>query len=221
MKHCTACQADVKGNWMTCPLCGAQLEPKGEKPDKDPYPEVPLRFNKQLVTRWLVYSSLLVIAVYFLIDFFFPFQTGVGRLVLFGIMSMWLVMLIILRKKRNIAKGIVYLIVSLSLLMVYLDNLQGSVDWSISYAIPIICSASLAAMYISVRIVRLSVGDYVLYLLLAALLGFVPSVFLLLGWTSTPIPAWISILMSFAMLLYVLIRHGEEIRGQLRKRLDV
>ncbi|WP_028273180.1 DUF6320 domain-containing protein [Atopococcus tabaci] len=221
MKQCSVCRVQVKGKWETCPLCRAALNRQEKEGSRDPYPEVPLRFNKQRVTRWLMLISLLILAVYFVVDFFFLAQAGIWRLVLFGIMSMWLVMLVILRKKRNIAKGIVYLLVSLSLLMLYLDHSQGQMDWSVSYAIPIICSASLAAMFIALKVVRLSVGDYVLYLLLATLMGFVPAIFLGIGWAENALPSLISISMSCAMLVYVLLRHGREIQNQLIKRLDV
>lgn len=222
MKQCPDCHAAVKGEWTICPLCHQALRTTDtEGASYKAYPNVPLRFNQQRVTRWLIWTSFLLIAVYFVVDFFVLYYTNIWRFVLFGIVSMWLVVLIILRKKRNIAKSMLYLLVLLSLMAVYLDNLQGWYGWSLTYAIPIICSTSLIAMFIASQISRLSVGDYVLYVLMAALLGFVPAVFLVMDWTRLPVVAWVSVILSFLMLVYILLRHGSAIKREFKKRFDI
>ena len=221
MKRCTHCQVSVKGDWDRCPLCHQELEADSRVNSISPYPDIPLRFDKKKVIQRLMLLSLLIILVVFTLGLFFPSPLGPLRISLFGIMSLWLVALIIIRKRRNIAKGIVYLIVSTSLLCVYLDYMAGWSAWSTTYAIPIICISAIIAMFIAVRIVHLKVGDYILYLLTATLLGFLPATFLLFNWTTWAFPAQLSLLMSMLMFAWIIWKHGKDILTELQKRAQI
>lgn len=221
MKRCTHCQVNIKGDWKKCPLCHQVLETEDKKNSNSPYPDIPLRFDKKKTVQRLMLLSLLIILVVFTLGLFYPSPLGPLRVSLFGIMSLWLVALIIIRKRRNIAKGIVYLIVSTSLLCIYLDYMAGWSAWSTTYAIPIICISAIIAMFIAVRIVHLKVGDYILYLLTATLLGALPAAFLLFNWTTWAFPAQFSLLMSMLMFAWIIWRHGKDILSELQKRAQI
>ncbi|CZQ93687.1 Hypothetical protein Tpal_1670 [Trichococcus palustris] len=221
MRHCEHCRVDIKGDWDSCPLCQRSLDTEAEVTVPNPYPDIPLRFNKQYVMSLLTWLSLILIVAYFVVDMLLRDKLEGLRLLLFGVMSMWLVVLILIRKRRNIAKGIVYLIVSISLLCVYWDYATGWEGWSTTYVVPIVCSFALVALFIAVRVVRLSVGDYVLYLLAAALIGLFPALFLLLDWVTQPLPSWISVGMSAAMLSLILIFQGGDIWVEWQKRMNI
>lgn len=223
MRHCEHCRVDIKGDWDSCPLCHRPLDTEEDVAVPNPYPDIPLRFNKQYVMSLLTWLSLVLIVAYFVVDLLLGDNLeGRGlRLLLFGVMSMWLVVLILIRKRRNIAKGIVYLIVSVSLLCIYWDYATGWEGWSTTYVVPIVCSFALVALFIAVRVVRLSVGDYVLYLLAAALIGLFPALFLLFDWITQPVPSWISVGMSAVMLSLILIFQGGDIWGELQKRMHI
>lgn len=223
MKQCIQCHAKVKGDWDVCPLCQSPFAEQKENAEENqgPFPVVPLRFNREKVTKLLSLVSVLVIVAYFIIQWFWSFQVFGLDYVLFGIMSMWMVVLIIIRKRRNITKGIVYLIIFLSVISLYFDYSNGWSAWSITYSIPIICTFALIAMFLAIQVVRLDTGDYVLYLQAAALLGLIPLVFLFLGWTTHPLPSWISFLISTVMFWSVIALHGKQILKTLRKIVDV
>lgn len=220
MNHCPRCQLGVKGDWEECPLCGTSLEiGKGRVPS--PYPDVPLKYNRQKGTKIMLLASLAIIFVTFLVGLIWRGRIQTLQAALFGIMTMWLAALIIVRKRRNLTKSILYLLISLSLICVYFDYLDGWTGWSTTLAVPIICGASLVAMVLTVRFVKMKPGDYVLYVLASSLLGLIPALFLVLDWVQNPIPAWISIGLSAAILLTVLIRRWREIRDELQKRLFI
>ncbi|MBM6614774.1 hypothetical protein JTF06_07700 [Desemzia sp. RIT804] len=222
MKYCPHCQVNVKGEWAKCPLCQQSLAATETLENvPSPYPDIPLRFSKKKAFKWLTLSSLLIIVGFFVGGFFFPSPMSVWQMSLFGIISLWLVVLIIIRKRRNIAKGIVYLIVFSSLICFYLDYLAGWNAWSTTYAIPIICSFATVAMFFAVRIVRLKVGDYILYLLTATLLGFLPTTFLFFNWTTWPFPSQLSLLLSTMMFIWIIINHGKDILSELQKRAQI
>ena len=221
MKKCPHCQSDIQGDWEYCPLCRHELiklEPNGER---DPFPKVPLSFNRRKALYLLTSYSVVLVFLFFLLETFQPAEIKRTEYVVLALMSLWLVVLILIRKRRNIAKGIVYLILSFSLLSLYFDYLSGWEGWSLTYAIPLVCSTSLIAMFIAVRVVRLEVEDYVLYLQLAALLGFIPLFFLIFGGISVVWPSWVSVFLSALMLISVFIKHHAAIFSELKKRMDV
>lgn len=221
MKHCPHCQADIKGDWEECPLCQTSLSSKGETVEKDPFPEIPLRFNQQRMTRLLILISILIVLAYFITQWFWSFEFFGLDYVLFGVMSMWLAVVIILRKRRNIAKGIVYLLVFLSLLSLYFDFTNGWTAWSITYAIPIICTSALVAMFLTVQVTRLEAEEYVLYLEAAAMLGILPLIFVVFNWTTHSLPSYISIGLSVFMFCSILLFHWEKVISELHKRMHI
>ncbi len=221
MRYCHHCNAPNRGEWDQRPLCQTTLDEAADPVLPDPYPKIPLRFNKEIVWKYLTLISFVLIIAFLLIELIWIGRMENLQLALFGIMSMWLSVLILIRKRRNIAKGIVYLIVSLSLLCIYLDYLSGWSGWSTTYAVPIICSFAIISLYIAVRLVNLGVRDYVLYLLTAALLGLLPALFLTLDWVTTPLPSSLSVMMSAVTLVIILLYHGGEIWRELEKRMHV
>lgn len=221
MKYCPHCRVKLKGDWTVCPLCHQSVEENHLETEPSPYPDIPLLFNKRKVFTQLMLASLLIILGFFIIEFFFPSPLTTLQMALFGVMSLWLVVLIIIRKRRNIAKGIVYLIVSLSFICVYLDYQAGWNAWSTTYAIPLICFFAIVAMFVAVRIVQLEVGDYILYLLTATILGVVPAAFLFFGWVTTGIPSQLSLLFSILMFTWTITTHGRAIWKELQKRAQI
>ncbi|SIN82996.1 hypothetical protein SAMN05878443_0018 [Carnobacterium alterfunditum] len=221
MRYCQECKVSVNGDWLNCPLCHQPLEKVSEIPTPNPYPDIPLRFNKQQVLRILTSISIATISISLIIELFFLNSTRGLNIISFGIVSMWLVVLIIIRKRRNIAKSIVYLIISLSLLSIYWDYVEGWSAWSTTHAVPMICIFALIAMYIAVRLVKVEVEDYILYLLCAALIGLIPAVFLFFDWVTNPLPAWLSIGLSTVMLIVNFIFYRAEVLRELKKRMMV
>ncbi|WP_027108306.1 DUF6320 domain-containing protein [Lacticigenium naphthae] len=220
MKYCPECKIELKGDPPNCPLCEATVIDRDGEVEPNPYPEIPLRFRRERIFRYLIGFSLLIILSYILAELFFDLSVGFVEYLLFAVVSLWVSMLILIRKRRNIAKSIVYLLVTFSLLSLYLDAIQGWSGWSLTYAIPSISISALLAMQISVRMVRMEIGDYILYIQLAALLGIIPGVFLLFNWTSSPVFSLFSFGLSSVFFLGMLIRHRYAIRLELKKRLD-
>ncbi|WP_368645553.1 DUF6320 domain-containing protein [Alkalibacterium putridalgicola] len=222
MKRCPECHADVKGDWERCPLCQTDLKvPESEKPEESDFPEVPLKFNRKKIKQVLSFSSVLLIFLYFVAHFIWRFQFFNLEYVLFGILIMWLMMLVIIRKRRNIVKGIVYILFLFSLLSLYFDYVNGWLGWSLTFVIPILCISALLAMFISIQVVNLRAEDYVLYLQLAAIAGLIPAVFLLMDWVVFALPSLLSIVFSLVMSVAVFFKHRQAVINELEKRMHV
>lgn len=220
MRRCAACSVDVEGDWTRCPLCAASLSGSASS---NPLPTVPLEFSRRRVLKILFAVSLAVILCSFAAQLFFSREIEIGalRLVWLGVISMWLVVLMAVRKRRNVAKGTVYLVVVAGLGCVYWDYLTGWHAWSLTYAVPIICGAAIVALLITVRVMRLEVGEHILYSVLAVLLGLAPIVFLVFDWVTNPWAAEICAVLSILALAFMQRARGPEILHELKKRFNL
>lgn len=221
MRRCAECAVDIEGHWTRCPLC---MSPVTGDAIGDPLPAVPLRFSRRRVFRVLFATSIAVILGSLAAQLLFsrgPAGIGVLRLVWLGVITMWLVVLMAVRKRRNVAKGTVYLVILVGLLCVYWDYLTGWHRWSLTYAVPIVCACAIVALLITVRVLRIEVGEYIVYSGLTMILGLTPLGFLAFGWVTTPLPSGICGALSVFALVMIQVTRGAYLRHELTKRLHL
>src|SRR5699024_10519476 len=133
----------------------------------------------------------------------------------------WLVVLMAIRKRHNVAKGTVYLVAIIGLLCTYWDYLTGWHGWSLTYVVPIVCGAAILAVLISVRLMRMPVGDHIVYSALTALMGTGPGVVRRLNCGYDPLPSTICGLLSVVTLVLLHLSRGSYGRHELAKRLHL
>lgn len=221
MKRCSECAVGIEGTWTRCPLCAAELTGDATV---SPLPTVPLRFSRRRVLRVLSVTSIAVILASFAAQLLFsrePAGIGVLRFVWLGVITMWLVVLMAVRKRRNIAKGTVYLVIVVGLLCVYWDYLTGWHRWSLTYAVPIVCACSIVALLIAVRVLRIEVGEYIVYSGLTMVLGLTPLGFLAFSWVTSSLPSAICGALGVFTLVMIQLTRGAYLRHELSKRLHV
>lgn len=220
--RCAACTVDLEGTWSRCPLCGSDAVTGDPAPS--PLLAAPLLFSRRRVLKALFLASLAMIFASFLVQLVFSRDLpGLGALrsVWLGVASMWLLVLMAVRKRRNLAKGTVYLVTLIGLICAYWDYLTGWHGWSLTWAIPIVCAASIIGLLITVRVMRVEVGEHVLYSALTMALGVVPIIFLVFGWVSESLPSLICVCLSLVALALLLHNRSAEMRGELAKRLNL
>lgn len=224
MKYCKECKISVRNDWAQCPLCNAKLTETPKAESQSP-PSVflnpPLRFDRTKVTKAFISWSIVLILLYLIIRLFLPFRFFGLEYILFGLMTTWMMIIILIRKRRNIVKGVMYLLLLFSFASLYLDYTNEEIGWSVTFVIPILCISAILAMFISVRFVDLKIGDYVLYLQLAALTGLIPLIFVWMDWAAHPLPSLASSIFSLIMFIYVLVKHRRKIREELIKRMHL
>lgn len=221
MRRCTECSVDIEGAWASCPLCAAELTGSSSA---DPLPDVPLKFSRRRVLIILFWTSLAAIVLSFASQLLFSRSIddiGPFRYVWLGVSTMWLVVLMAVRKRRNVAKGTVYLVVLVGLICTYWDYLTGWHGWALSYVVPIVCACSIVALLITVRVMRIEVGEYIVYTGLTVVLGLAPIVFLFLGWVTNPVPSSLCGALSLLALALLQLSRGAEVKHELAKRLHV
>jgi hypothetical protein len=221
MRRCTECAVRIEGDWTRCPLCGSHLV---GHPSVDPLPNVPLRFSRRRLLRILTLISLVLIALSFVVQLWLghrPSEFGAVRSVWLGVCTMWLVVLMAVRGRRNLAQGTVTLMIVLGLVCTYWDYLTGWNRWSLTFAVPIECACALVALLVLERVMRLEVGEHILYSGLTVVLGIVPIVFLLLRWVTTPVPSAICVVLALMSLGLLQLERGADVRHELAKKLHI
>jgi len=222
MRYCPHCKVSVKGEWSSCPLChNTLIIDETQKEQTSSFPNVPLQFNREKAIRAFFRLSLVIVLLYFIAQYFWTFQFFGLEYVVLGLMITWTNIVFLVRKRRNIAKAINYMLFFISLASIYIDYLRGWEGWSITFVVPILSISALIAMFISIRVVDLRVGDYVLYLQLAAIVGIAPLLFLIMDWVEHPLPSIISVVFSFIMFVSVLIRYRRRLIQELQKRMHI
>ncbi|WP_366516452.1 DUF6320 domain-containing protein [uncultured Agrococcus sp.] len=219
--HCPECSVEVEGSWRSCPLCNAAL---GGVASQDPFPAIELKFSRRRIVTVLFLTSLAVILLSFAAQLLFSRaidDIGPFRYAWLGVTAMWLVVLMAVRKRSNLAKGTVYTVVLIGLVCTYWDYLTGWHGWALSYVVPIVCACSIVALLITVRVMRIEVGEYIVYSGLTVVLGLAPLAFLFLGWVTNPAPSSICGALSLLALGLLQLSRGAEVKHELSKRLHL
>ena len=220
MKYCTHCKVHIRGNKDYCPLCENSLPTIQEK-EEDLFPTIPLVIQRHLALRIMIFISIATVVSSFAIHWILPSNINWPIFVLFGLLTMWLSLLVVIRQRHNIAKTIMWQVALLSLFSILWDWKIGWRGWSLNYVIPISYVAAMFVMYITAKIMHLSVRDYIVYLLLDTLFGVIPLLFILFGWVNIYYPSITCVAISVIFLSAILIFQGESIRYELKKRMHI
>lgn len=222
MRYCSHCRVLIRGKNQRCALCGNTL-PVPELVDEQEgiFPEIPPTYERHLAIRIMVFISFATVVASFAIRMIFPTGINWPIFVVFGLISMWLSLIIVLRKRHDIPKTIMWQVAIVSLLSVFWDWQTGWRGWSLDYIIPIVSVAAVLVMYITARIMKLGFRDYITYALLDGLLGILPVLFILFDWVNTPYPSIICVAISVIFLSAVFIFQGEKIREELNKKMHI
>ena len=245
MKYCNSCKNKNKRFARACPLCKEpavdaitifkrRIDKAGTKNAElsevnsieadgsfDPFPIVPLYFKQYTLLIVLTVISVIVYGIMFLIYLKFPESGLLPRYIFFALLSLWLLVLAIVRKRRNVAKSILYQLNILSFLLLLLDKISTWSGWSITYAIPLLACVALFAIMIAIGFIQKEFGDYVLYIGAVAIVGLIPLLFIIFGWVDTLWPSILSVTLSSIMLILLTIFRYRLIAHELKKRLHL
>ena len=220
MEYCTHCKLEIRGSRGECPLCKNQL-PADESGAEAAFPQVPLKYENNILIRMLAFSSVIALVLSFVIHILLPTTVNWPIFMLLGLASMWLIILLLLWKRHNLTKNIVWFVGLAAGLSLFWDWRTDWRGWSLEYVIPAVCVAANLAMYVSAKLLRLSVRDYILYFMLGALFGIVPLLFIYLDWVNVIYPSVISVGVNIIFLSAILIFQGGNIKSELSKKMHL
>lgn len=221
MQNCTYCKVKIKGEHIVCPLCAGILDDKGD-PKEDVFPYIPTIYQEfNLFIRVLILISIVAVVASFAANIIFAKESRWSLLVAAGISCMWISLFFIIRKKNNIAKTILWQVGIISILSVIWDRSMGFIGWSIDYVIPSVCVLAMIVMAVGAKILKIGVRDLIIYLLIDAIFGFVPAIFIIFGWLNVIFPSVICVAASIISLSALILFEGDNMKVELKKRMHI
>ncbi|MDD2992392.1 MAG: DUF6320 domain-containing protein [Pygmaiobacter sp.] len=218
MQQCNHCKISVTGAPQRCPLCQGELTgiPCGEE---EVFPVLGQAKGMRLFFKIGIFCSSAAALICLAINFMLPGPVWWAGYVVAGLASVWLLVGFALRKRHNIPKTILWLVVLCSVLALLWDHFTTNNGWAIDYAIPIACSGAMVTLMILPRILRMRVSDYLFYLIIDILFGILPLVFYFTGLLNGPlIPSVICVCIALVSLCALLVFEGREMWQEVTRR---
>lgn len=221
MKTCEKCAVTVAGDAIKCPLCQNALTEEEQEQDAV-FPFIPIvKYEYSLLYRILQLCSAFAVIVSCIVNWMFP-KSGLWSLfVVAGVACVWISISIAVRKRHNILKNMAYQVSIISVLSVLWDLFTGWRGWSTDFVIPIAFACAMVATTILARVLKMQVGDYIIYLFLLILYGIIPTAFVLSGLSGIVYPSLICVAGSLLSLAVLLIFEGKNMIEELKRRLHL
>ncbi len=221
MKYCRHCKVYIREERNKCALCENRLEEGLQTEGEEVFPEIPPFYESHLALRIMMFISIVALVVSFGINMIFPSDINWPMLFTLAMISIWIGLVIIVQKRYHIPKKIVWQVFIISILAIFWDYKIGWRGWSIDYVIPIACVSAMIIMYVTAKIMHLSMSDYITYALLDGLFGIIPVIFILFNLVNVVYPSIISIGFSIISLSAIFIFQGKEIKAEMTKRMHI
>lgn len=221
MKYCSHCKVYIREDRERCALCENTLDNEVIEKSEDIFPEIPPFYESHLVVKILIFISIVAIVVSFGFNMIFPNTKNWTIPILFGVLSVWIGLIIIVQKRYHIPKKIVWQAIIISILSIFWDHQTGWRGWSLDYVIPIASVSAMIIMFITAKIMKLSIRDYITYAFMDGLFGIIPILFIAFNLVDTIYPSIISIGFSIISMSAIFIFQGNEIKTEMNKRMHM
>lgn len=226
MKYCEKCKVYVPSTREHCPLC---QRPLTQAPDQSPsfydeevFPYLPTIYHQHnLLIRTALFLSVVACVLCLTLNFLLMPDNWWSLFVLAGVGAAWLTVAQAIRKRSSFCKHVLYQVVTIALVAVLFDLLTGFLLWSTTYVIPALCLFAMVVIGITAVIRRLRINDYIIYMLLSALFGIVPLIFLPLNLVTASWPTVIAAAAGIIYLAGLILFIGRDTWRELLRRLHV
>lgn len=169
--------------------------------------------------QWFTFVCIAAIVSCFIINYIFTPRLYWSVFVAGGALSMWFTLAVGFFKRHNLLKNGIWQMVIIPTVCIIWDFCTGWHGWSLDFVMPCVYLAIQISMIIITKIQRLPVEEYMIYYIMAGILGLLPA-FLLLFRVSVFAP--LSVIcsgISFLFLIALLIFKGKDFFVELYKKL--
>ena len=220
MLYCKSCRVWVAGAHQRCPLCGGNLS--GKREEAPSYPELPENrsFTKRLI-QIISGAALTAAIICVAVNLWVPTGIWWSLFAVLGLGCGWLWAVVGIVKKAKLLNNIVWQLVLISGVAFLWDWLTGWRGWSVDYVFPSVCIGAMLAVIILSRVLRMPDRDYMIHLILCAVLGVVPLVFLFTGVLGVIAPSVICTAASLIVISLQLIFNWKAMYREIHKKLHL
>ena len=218
MLYCKNCKVHLSGKYVRCPLCKGDLAGETDQADTIFPPDPPRVETNHALLTWLALDSVAAAAVCIAVNLIFPSGGWWFMFVVFGIVSFWISLALVLKKRTNIPKTVLWQVGLLSVLAFIWDRFTGSRGWSLNYVLPILCTSAMVAMSVIARVKKLNIQNYILYLVIDCVFGILSFTLLAVGIVTEVIPSAICFASTIIFLAALLIFQGKALLAEIQRR---
>lgn len=223
MTICTHCGVQISGERRHCPLCGKKLSDMEEGVEEDfaVFPRVKPRMSYNLIVRIATLAAVVAIVVINIINASFIPDLALYVPLSLSVGCAWLIIIVGVRKHKNIPKNILYEAIISALLCLLWDQGTGWRGWSVNYVVPLTVGALNAFYFVMSFVDRVKNTQYNIYFVISLIGTAATLVLLLCGvveakpFVSIPIGAGVSLLIA------QLIFRGKNFLSELHRRFHV
>lgn len=218
MLYCKNCGIRLPGSYGRCPLCKGELTGQAEKAG-NVFPVIsPPKEAGRTLLIWLSFGSVAAAAVSTAVNLILPSGGWWFLFVLGGVGSIWLSLALVLKKRKNIPKTILWQVGLLSVLAFVWDLLTGFRGWSLNYVFPSLCTGSMIAMAVIAKVRKLNIQNYILYLVIDCVFGLLSFTLLVMGKIRIIIPSAICFASTIIFLAALLFFEGKALLAEIQRR---
>ncbi|MCD8012799.1 MAG: DUF6320 domain-containing protein [Lachnospiraceae bacterium] len=135
-----------------------------------------------------------------------------------GIVSAWLLTIVAYKKRRNLLKNGMWLLLFASVIGILWDSSTGWRGWSVDFLLPIASLTVLGSMPVIIKVQHLEKQEYLFYLVQCCAFGFIPLVLLLAGVVRIPYPSILCAGISILVLAGLFIFENRDTVRELHKK---
>ena len=135
---------------------------------------------------------------------------------------MWIASSIGFFKRHNLLKNAMWQLFIGTIICFIWDAQTGWHSWSVDFVLPIMSVSTLAAMFVTAKVQKSPVREYLIYEIMAAGYGLIlPVILLLCGVVKNPTVSMFGALICFLFLVAVILFKGREFKEEMQKNLHV
>ncbi|MDO5560895.1 MAG: DUF6320 domain-containing protein [Oscillospiraceae bacterium] len=221
MLYCRKCKTDITGDKRCCPLCQGELSGSPQK-NSDVFPNMQTKkYSRSFTMKLVAFIAIVLIVVCFSVNILVSTQHWWSLFAGAAIVWLWITVVAGITQRRNISKAISLELFLLTAFAVLADVSTGWHRWSIDYVIPVACIMSMISMVIASKLFHKSVNDYVVYLVISAIYGIIPVIFIFTGVLNQKLPSVLCVASSIILIAAILIFEGRNMKYEFTKRFHI
>lgn len=175
MKYCQKCKVNVNTTRMTCPLCRDILIERDQNHHLELYPQHTEHKKKFHIARKICsFISLIICSVCLLVNILTYKHMLWSLVVICGVLYLWTLVKGTILSRRNIARKLIFQAVTIACLLLSIQLLTPNTHWLVPYALPFVMVGTIFAITLLIFIKTMRYKDYMLYLIVVALVGILP-----------------------------------------------
>ena len=203
MQYCQKCNIQIRGSKRCCPLCQGRLS--GE-PGSPVFPVLPKKKVSQVTfLRICVFAALAAEVVFLSIFRLSNYQAAWTGVAMTIVILVLIDIILAVYYHSNVLKLIALEFFIAILASWLLDRHFGNKGWSLSFFIPIAFLVYPPVIVLTAKAMHRSATDFVIYLVIGALLSFLQMIPLQTGRIGFPVLAVISMALAAMILGFLLV----------------